>query len=243
MNILILGATGGIGSELTKYLSKNNRVTAVARNVERLEKLKTGIGSDNLNIISLDISNRESVKCKLSEIDSIDVLINCAGILGPVCLFGDSELEKWEESIEINLMGVVYTTYFSLPKLLESRHGKIINFSGGGSAYPREYHSAYGTAKTAVVRFSETVATEYPMLDVNAIAPGAYKTNIWRNETHDKEPEKWGDMDRLKKFVEFLCSEKSDGITGKFIHYKDDWENFDKNTLDKNMFTLRRVEK
>lgn len=243
MKILITGATGGIGSELVKDLVKDNEIIAVARDSEKLRELKDSINLDNLSVASVNVADIVSVKNVFSKVFSLDVLINCAGILGPVCLFGQSDLNNWKDVLEVNLMGVVHTTYFALPLLSKSRKGKIVNFSGGGSAYPREYHSAYGTAKTAVVRFSETVATEYPMLDVNAIAPGAYKTNIWRNETHDKEPEKWGDMDRLKKFVEFLCSEKSDGITGKFIHYKDDWENFDKNTLDKNVFTLRRVEK
>lgn len=243
MKILITGASGGIGLELTKCLASKNNVTAVARNMSRLEKIRTEIDSKNVNILSLDVSDKESVKRVFSEISELDVLINCAGVLGPVCLFGESDLLKWEETLLINLMGVVYTTYFSLPILLKSRRGKIINFSGGGSAYPREYHSAYGTAKTGVVRFSETVAMEYPGLDINSIAPGAYKTKMWSGETHDREPDNWGDMDRLKNFIEFLCSEKSDGITGRFIHYKDDWELFAKNNLTKDMFTLRRVVK
>lgn len=243
MKILISGATGGIGSELTKHLLKNNEVIAVARNLDELKRLKKESASKNLSIVTMDVSNKESVKKEFLKIDALDILINCAGILGPVCLFGQSDLEKWKEALDVNLMGTVYTTFYALPLFSNSRKGKIINFSGGGSANPREFHSAYGTAKTGIVRFSETVAAEYPNLDINAIAPGAYKTNMWKDETHDKEPENWGNIDRLKEFVDFLCSEKSDGITGKFIHYKDNWESFDKNTLTKDMFTLRRVEK
>ena len=65
---------------------------------------------------------------------------------------------------------------------------------------------------------------------------------MWRDEKHDKEPENWGDIERLKDFIVYLCSEKSNGITGRFIHYKDNWETFDKDNLSKDMFTLRRVE-
>lgn len=243
MEILITGASGGLGSELAKHLVKKNKVIAVARNLSNLERLKSEVKSENLNIMVMDVSKKGICKNGFSKIGSLDVLINCAGILGPVCLFGQSDLEKWRETLDVNLMGMVYTTFYALPLLSKSRKGKIINFSGGGSANPREFHSAYGAAKTGVVRFSETVAVEYPNLDINAIAPGAYKTNMWKEETHDKEPENWGNIDRLKEFIDFLCSEKSDGITGKFIHYKDNWESFDKNTLAKDMFTLRRVEK
>jgi len=243
MKILISGATGGIGSEITKYLLKNNKIVAIARDLGRLKKLKDEIDSENLDIMTVDVSSKESVEQCFSQIKTLDVLINCAAILGPVCLFGQSDLEKWRETLDIGLMGTVYMTYFALPLLQKSRKGKIINFSGGGSASPRIYHSAYGTAKTGVVRFSETVAAEYPNLDINVIAPGAYKTNMWKDETHDKEPENWGDMDGLKRFVEFMCSKKSDGLTGRFIHYKDDWQNINNNVLKKDMFTLRRIEK
>jgi len=236
MKILITGAMGGIGSELVKFLSRDNQVIAVGRRVESVKNKK-------VDYLSVDVASRLEVAKMFAKIDSLDVLINCAAILGPVSLFGESDLKLWEDTIRVNLMGTVYTSYYALPLLLKARRGKIINFSGGGSAAARIFHSAYGSSKTAVVRFSETVAAEYPDLDINAIAPGAYKTNIWAGETHDKEPDVWGDMDRLKMFIGFMCSEKSDGISGKFIHYKDNWESFSWKDLENGMFTLRRVEK
>jgi len=242
MKILITGASGGIGSEITKELVKNNEVIAVGRDVVRLKLLKKYLKSKNFSIIKMDVSDINSVKKAFLKIDDIDVLINCAGILGPVCLFGESDMEKWDETVKVDLLGTVYLTYFALPLLLRSKRGKIINFSGGGSAYGRAFHTAYAVSKVGVVRFTESLALEYPNLDINAIAPGAHKTNMWRDEKHDKEPENWGDIERLKDFIVYLCSEKSNGITGRFIHYKDNWETFDKDNLSKDMFTLRRVE-
>jgi len=223
MDILITGATGGIGSELTHALSSHNIIA--------------------LSTKDLDVADPAQVKKYFSKLKKLDVLINCAGILGPVGKFEENDLKKWVKAIEVNFLGTVYTSYFAIPLLKKSRRGKIINFAGGGSAYPRLYHTAYGSSKTAVVRLSETLAQEYPSLDINAIAPGAYKTKIWNGETHDKEPKQWGNISRLKSFVKFLISKKSDGISGKFIHYKDNWENFNKIKLSKDILTLRRIEK
>ena len=223
MNILLTGATGGIGREIYKALSTHKIIALGTKDV--------------------DVSDKDKLRKLFSNIKKLDVLINCAGILGPVGKFEDNDLDQWERTLKVNFLGSVYTSYFALPLLKRSRRGKIINFAGGGSAYPRLFHSAYGSSKTAVVRFTETLAQEYPSLDINVIAPGAYKTKIWDGETYDKEPDRWGDIDRLKSFIKFLVSKKSDGISGKFIHYKDDWKNFNKKKLSKDVYTLRRVEK
>lgn len=242
MEILITGATGGIGKQLVRHLSSNHQVIALARNPENLNQLNQKT-NNLLTTIPADVSDAEAIRQALSTLTELDVLINCAAVLKPIGPFLENNLDEWKKAIEINLLGTVYTCFYALPLLQKSRRGKIINFSGGGSAYPRQYHTAYATSKAAVVRFSECLAMEYPVIDINAIAPGAYKTNMWRDETYDKEPEQWGDIERLKALIDFLISDKSDNITGKFIHYKDNWEDFNPHTLSKDIYTLRRIEK
>lgn len=236
MVILITGATGGIGEKLVESLTAKHKIIVVSR-CQKLHK------ASNLTTYPVDVSNVGEVKNLFKNIESLDALVNCAAILKPVGKFLENDLDQWKVNVETNLLGTVYTCFYAMPRLLKSRRGKIINFAGGGSAYARPGHTAYGSAKTAVVRFTETVASEYPDLDINVIAPGAYKTNMWQDETFDKEPKEWGDIKRLQKFIDWLVSEKSDGITGKFIHYKDNWENFDPKKLSKDIYTLRRVEK
>jgi NAD(P)-dependent dehydrogenase (short-subunit alcohol dehydrogenase family) len=242
MTILITGSTGGIGKKITTHLLQKHTVIAFSRNETALQNLKKEVSSDNLIIHSVDVSDKQQVQRAFSKIDRLDALINCAGILGQVCPFLESDLDRWKQTMEINLLGSVYICYYALPLLLKSGRGKVINFSGGGSAYPRLQHSAYATSKAAVVRFTESLALEYPALDINAIAPGAHKTNMWKSELYDKEPENWGDMDRLLSFIDYLISARSNGITGKFIHYKDEWEKFGKQKLSKDIYTLRRIE-
>ncbi|OGK56425.1 hypothetical protein A3J15_02125 [Candidatus Roizmanbacteria bacterium RIFCSPLOWO2_02_FULL_38_10] len=248
MKILITGASGGIGSALAKHLIKKHAIIAVAYDKKKLQASKKNFDSytesSNLDIFALDISDLSSMKRFSTKFkEPLDVLINCAGVLTPVGKLLDNDLKVWKHNIEINLFGTVQMCYYMISHLLKSRHGKIINFSGGGSAYPRSFHTAYASSKAAVVRFTETLAQEYPSLDINVIAPGAHKTGMWADETHDDEPQNWGDQEQLLKFIDYLISEKSDGITGRFIHYKDDWNKFNPEKMSKDIYTLRRIEK
>jgi len=239
---MVVGGSGGIGSQLVTSLSSNNEVFAVGRDEEKLNNLKNKLNCKNVRVLTMDVSRVDQIKKLFKVTERLDVLINCAAVLSPIGLFLDNKLSDWKKNIEINLLGTVNCCYYALPLLLESERGKIINFGGGGAAYGRAGHTAYASSKTAVVRFTETLATEYPTVDINVIAPGAYKTKMWNDETFEKGPESWGDMETLKEFIGFLVSDKSDGLTGRFLHYKDDWKNMNGKKLKDFMFTLRRID-
>ncbi len=241
MIILITGATGGIGREITKILSKKHSIIATSNDTNKLQELKKE--NKNIKIISADISKQAAVKKLFFSITKLDALINTAAILKPVGNFLENDLNLWKKNIEVNLLGTVYINYYAIPFLLKSKKGKIINFAGGGSAFPRPFHSAYASSKAAVVRFSETIAKEYRSLDINIIAPGVHNTKMWEDEVVEEKPKKWADKNALLAFLQFLLSYKSNGISGKFIHYKDDWTNFRPNISKKDIYTLRRIEK
>jgi len=145
-------------------------------------------------------------------------LINCAGILGPVGAIQNTDARLWEQTIKTNLLGTVYCCKAAIPLLQNGRRGKIINLSGGGSAFPRVYHSAYASSKAAIVRFSENLACDLKKdnikIDVNIIAPGAHKTDMWRGETLEKEPECWADRGLLMKLTDYLLSENPTASPG-----------------------------
>jgi 3-oxoacyl-[acyl-carrier protein] reductase len=137
-------------------------------------------------------------------------------------------------------------TYFVLRAFWEllrrsPRRAKVICFSGGGATKARANFSAYASAKTGVVRLVETLAVEWAGLpmDINAIAPGAINTAMTR-ETVSRGPELSGraeyeaaqrqlaeggqSIEKVCALVEFLLSEKSDGITGRLLSAQwDDW--------------------
>ncbi len=246
--ILITGGTGGIGCEITRSLiAAGHTVIIWSRDEEKFLGYKKNLGSKGKNLFfrKVDVSKEDEVRAASKDIGEIDILINSAAVLWPTQSFMDSKIDELRRSIDISMWGTIYTCYYLLPQLRLAKRGKIINFSGGGGANGRKDHMAYSLSKTALIRFTENLAIENPEVDVNIIAPGAHKTGMWQDEKCESAPEKWGSMEDLINFFNFLVSDQSDGITGKFINYRDDWrsdEFIKKIKEDTDFLTLRRID-
>ncbi len=247
-NILITGGTGGIGCRITQSLLQSNHLVSIwSRDKNKFLEYKKSLGNigKNLSFKKVDIGNETEVAKASKEIDKLDILINSVAVLWPTKLFSETDMEELRKSVDISMWGTIYTCYYLLPKLKESKKGKIINFSGGGGANGRKNHMAYSLSKTALIRFTENLAIENPTIDINIIAPGAHKTGMWSDEKCEIAPDKWGSMEDLVNFFEFLVSEKSDGISGRFINYKDNWNDstfIGKTKNDPDFLTLRRID-
>jgi len=242
--LLITGAGGGLGSKVAMGCCGSfGEILLLGRTRPSLESVKKSMGAGvAAHVIVADVSRPDEIRDALSPFPRIDGLVNAAGVLGPVKRFGDESWGEWAEAVGVNLIGNAAACHYALPRLSAAKRGKIVNFAGGGAASPRVFHSAYASSKAAIVRFTEILAAEHPELDANAIAPGAHNTGIWKTETHDKPPGEWADAGRFCGTVSFLLSEKSDGISGKFIHIYDRWEDFRPDISGSEMYTLRRIE-
>ncbi|OGJ49578.1 hypothetical protein A2335_04245 [Candidatus Peregrinibacteria bacterium RIFOXYB2_FULL_32_7] len=245
--VLIIGGAGGIGSFIVKFLLKKNyKVIIWGRSQEKFNILRNQFKLKEVDRIifdTIDVSDKMRVQEGMQRIKSLDLLINMAGVVWPIGKTAEVNLEQFKTAFEINFFGTLYVCYFAIPLLLKSSQGKIINFAGGGSAYSRENHAAYGCSKTAIVRLTENLSLEYPQLDINIIAPGAHKTPMWQDETFDAKPEQWSNIDELIEFIDFLVSEESNGITGKFLHFKDNRKNMlEKIKQNSDLYTLRRID-
>ena len=159
---------------------------------------------------------------------------NNAGVSGPTGCIEDVGWEEWERTLRVNLFGSVLCCRAVLPHFKSNGYGKIIQLSGGGATSPLPRISSYAASKTAVVRFSETLAEEVrgTGIDVNSIAPGALNTRML-DELIDAGPESVGQplyeraldqrssggvpLDLPARLAVFLASAQSDGITGKLI--------------------------
>ena len=250
-NILLNGASTGIGKKIANFLlSKGCNLIITSSHKERIadtfSELKNKKGKGMLKNFVCDITKNSCTDSLIDFLNKdkiiLDALINCAGVLGPLGLFGESDFDKWKKTIDINLTGNALIIHKMMPFLLKAKCPKIINFGGGGAAYSRPFHTAYASSKTGMVRLTEILAEEYKgKIDVNIVAPGAHKTRMWEKESYDKEPEKWADDNRLFGLIAFLISKLSNGVTGRFIHIENDWENLTSEISSTDRFVLRRT--
>jgi len=266
-NIVITGAGRGIGRQIAISASHHGaNIALIARTSSELDETilqlsKTGKHRSYI----LDINDRSSIeetfKKIYEEFESIDGLVNNAGIQPPIGRFHEVSIKDWINNIEVNLFGTIACTHAVLNKMIQSQSGKIVNLSGGGSTSPRPQFSAYGVAKTAIVRFTETIAVELREygIDVNAIAPGAINTKMLDEVLEVKDIAGSEYYDAIKRKADggndplvaaelacFLLSSESDGISGKLISaIWDDWKNESyQKTLrdDVDIETLRRID-
>ena len=267
--VIVTGGTGGIGWEVALAFAKAGAtVVILARNKAKLESCfkKLSALSSSLAIVA-DVSNLSQVLAAVKKIQlkfkRIDALVNCAGVLGPVGETDKVFIKNFQKTLDINFFGTLYITTAVLPIMKHYKKGKIINLSGGGAVQPRPYFSAYAVSKTAVVRLTENLASEYKKynIQINSIAPGAINTKFLFETLNAgkkagrveylsalKQKQNGGDSaEAAANLVLFLCSSKAYGLTGKLISAKwDSWQKWDKSVIKKinktSEYTLRRID-
>lgn len=185
---LITGATAGIGYETAFLLAQNNyNLVLTGRRKERLESLKDKLVTDyNCQVLTLnfDIRSKTDTEAALNSIPekwrSIDLLLNNAGLAAGLAPINTAEVEDWEEMIDTNVKGLLYTTRIVSPWMIERQSGHIINISSiaGKEAYPNG--SVYCGTKHAVVAISKAMRIELlPYgIKVTTISPGAVETEF-----------------------------------------------------------------
>jgi short-subunit dehydrogenase len=271
-NILITGGSVGLGFEFAKhFVLKGSNIIICARNKKNLLKAKSSLENlkkKNQKVFTykIDVSNESDVRRLYKNISKkfkhIDVLISNAGVYGPKGSLEYSSWKEWQSAFRINCFGSIYLIKIFLRLLKKSRRGKIIQLSGGGATSPLANLSCYATSKAAIVRFTETLSLEIAKynIDINCIAPGALNTRLL-NEIIKAGPKKVGKdfykkslkqkanggagYEKALELCDFLCSENSNGITGRLLSAQ--WDNYHiikklkKKISDSDIFTLRRI--
>src|SRR4029079_14989631 len=132
--------------------------------------------------VEADVSREPDVRrlmdTAVAEFGRLQILVNNAGVYGPMGSIDRVDWAEWVRAIEINIYGSVLPIRAILPHFREHRYGKIIQLSGGGATSPLPRITAYAAAKAAIVRLAESVALHVKEdgVDVNSIAPGALNT-------------------------------------------------------------------
>ncbi len=268
---VVAGAGRGIGAEVARALAKQGcSLVLAARTTSELEGVVDTTKALDVDAcaIQADVSNcldaDRVVRTALDRYGRIDVLVDAAGILGPIGQFWETDLEEWKRAIEVNLYGFLHLCRAAIPHMIAGGRGSIIAFSGGGATTPLPRFSAYGSSKAAVVRFVETIAEELRNtgIRVNAIAPGLVDTGLQDGVLAAREGagDQFAKIQSLRERGEdavdpavpaalavFLASDESAGLTGRLISAPHDkWASWDTHRLaaimEKPWYTLRRLD-
>ena len=180
--VLITGCSSGFGKLAAKLFNKNGwNVIATMRSPESETELNE---LDNVLVVKLDVTNRQSVSEAVSKgiekFGRIDVLVNNAGVSG-VGIFEQWEEQKINSMFETNVFGLMRVTNEVLPVMREQGEGAIINISSTAGLVGSPFASVYSASKFAVEGFTEALALEYAPFNikVKSIAPGAYETSLF----------------------------------------------------------------
>jgi NAD(P)-dependent dehydrogenase (short-subunit alcohol dehydrogenase family) len=269
---LITGASQGLGAAIAShFLAQGAAVSLCARSPDALSaqhaQLRARYPQGRMHVRAADVGSQAEVDAlfdaTLAAFGRLDVLVNNAGVYGPMGAIDALDWDQWVDALRINLLGTAYCARRAIAIFKARRYGKIINLSGGGATKPLPGLSAYAASKAAVVRLTETLALEVKdwSIDVNAVAPGALATRL-TDQLVDAGPERVGaalhaQMVKVQadggtalrygaELCAYLASAQSDGLTGRLIAALWDPWPFDEAIVRElaasDIYTLRRVE-
>lgn len=261
---VVAGAGRGIGRAIAIEFARNGaQLTLVARSVDELEETAVACRSVGAlaEVVQADVSRWAQVE-QLTDA-AADVLVNAAGVYGPIGPTADVDADEWTAAVDVNLVGTYHLCRAVVPGMVRRGRGKVILLAGGGATAPLPRFSSYAAAKAAVVRLAETLAHEVADsgVQVNAIAPGLVDTKL-QDEVLAAGARAGDLLERIRAAREtgagtvpadvaaalavFLASDESGGLTGKLISAPHDpwrtWSDAADVLNIQSLYTIRRLD-
>ena len=226
MNILVTGASRGIGKTIAKSLQSYGNVYVTARNEEKLKEF----GNEMYFVCDL---SKEDDLIKLGEFiqeKGIDILVNNAGNY-TYCGIEDTEISKLNEILSINLKAPIYLMHSAVPHMKENKFGRIINIGSISGVMGEAYASMYSATKAGLIGLSKATGLELAEfgITVNTINPGWVDTELGKSSIEDSEfleeeilesipQRRFVKPEEIAGLVKYLISEEAKGITGQSIN-------------------------
>ena len=230
-NIIITGASGGIGNAIVEKLyEQGGNVLATGTREEKLQELKDKF--KNIKTLKFDISNHDKIEEFINNATdelggSLDCIVNNAGITKDNLTIRMS-MDEWSKVIDINLTSTFLMSKFAIKKMLKNKTGKIINITSVVGHTGNVGQANYTASKAGIVAMSKSLAIEYAKknININCISPGFISTAMtdaidekFKESIISKIPaNRLGKPEDIANAVLFLASSGSDYINGETLH-------------------------
>lgn len=187
-NIIITGASGGIGAEMAKLCAERGaNLLLLARNVEKLEQLKENLEAQynaRVSVHRLDVSDSSAVgkvfASAAAELGHIDILVNNAGF-GVFRYAHETSVEEMKSMFDVNVIGLMACTHAVLPSMRKQGSGHIINIASQAGKIATPKSSVYAATKHAVLGYTNSLRMELADagIYVTAVNPGPIATDFF----------------------------------------------------------------
>ena len=230
-NIIVTGASGGIGNSIVEKLSKNGaNILATGTKKEKLDELKSKF--KNLKVLKFDISQSDKIEEFIENATNelggnLDCIVNNAGITQDNLAIR-MNFEEWKTVIDITLSSTFLLSKYSIKKMLKNKKGKVINITSVVGHTGNLGQANYTAAKAGIIAMSKTLAIEYARknININCISPGFIKTAMTdKIDTKFKEmiiskipSGRLGEPEDVANAVLFLACDHYNYINGETLH-------------------------
>ena len=222
-NILIVGATGGIGAAVVKLLSTSGaKLFLAGRNIEKLQQVSTENNIPAENTFALDISQPAAVgelkEKYFAKLTSIDILINAAGI-GIIKSMDTLSEADFLRSLNYNLYAPFLLVKAFLPAMKEVKKGLIINIPGVLGKVPMAGAAAYSASKYGLVGMMQSIREELKRTDIRItnLFLGGVDSPFWDTIDLKVQREKMIQAEEAAKAIWFLCQQPSSGVVSEMV--------------------------
>ncbi len=167
---VITGASRGLGQHIAEAFWRCGAdVFLIARSAPALAGVCAALkraarNGQHADYLASDLSDTAAperiIAAALDFSGRVDILLNNAGIIGPIGALDENDWTEWQRTIDVNLLAPAALCRLAIQCMKSQHGGAIVNVSGGGATSPRPFFSAYATAKAGLVRFTETIAAE-----------------------------------------------------------------------------------